>query len=46
MGEFTGEAYKMDAAIVHTFIINFIAANDIMEAKVQKLMRHQDSRIY
>jgi hypothetical protein len=41
MAPLVGEAFAIDAADVHTFIVNFISGNDTAEAKIQA---HEDTK--
>lgn len=44
MAPLTGEAYTIDAAQVHTFIVNFISGNPQAETKIQPFAAAADGR--
>ena len=46
MASLTGEAYVIDSAQVHTFIVNFVSGNETAEAKIQSFAAQTDGRIY
>ena len=45
MAPLTGEAYTINAATVHTFIVNFISGNETAESKIQAHEENKDGRL-
>jgi hypothetical protein len=40
-----GEAFTIDAADVHTYLVNFVAGNETAEAKIQAYEAHNNGRL-
>jgi hypothetical protein len=45
MAPLNGEAFAIDAADVHTFIVNFISGNETAEAKIQAYETNNNGRL-
>jgi hypothetical protein len=44
MAPLEGQSYAINTAQVHTFLVNFVSGNYTAEAKIQGLIRSNDSR--
>jgi hypothetical protein len=45
MGPLNGEAFAIDAADVHTYLVNFVAGNETAEAKMQAYDGQNNGRL-